>query len=122
MKKNNIVLLVLFIVGLQVAKAQEVKYTLVKPVVVNSAEIAPQQHQEQVEIPESTTNMVTTTYRVKNKEYYTKFIDALEVKKEAMKSSPYYNSKAEETGWYEKIDKEIAKARQELLKLEENEK
>ncbi len=122
MKKNRLVLFALLVVGVQVVKAQEVNYSLVKPVVVNSKEVTSKKTQEQVKTPETTTNMVTTTYHVKNIEYYTKFIQALEVKKEAMKSSPYYNTKAEETGWYEKIDKEIAIAKQELLKLEDNEK
>lgn len=54
---------------------------------------------------------------VKDVNYYNHFIEALEVKREYVMNDPEEKAKAEETGWFKKIDFEIAKAKIEREKL-----
>lgn len=95
---------------INIAYSQESKLT--KPHEINS-------NKTEVPTTESTVieNSVTKTYLIKNEEYYSKFIAALKGKKEDMKSDVDLNKKAESLNWYTKIDSEIEKAEQQLLKL-----
>lgn len=95
---------------ISIAYSQESKLT--KPHEINSSKT-------EISTTESTVieNSATKTYLIKNEEYYNKFIAALKGKKEHMKSDADFNKKAESLNWYTKIDSEIEKAEQQLLKL-----
>ena len=54
---------------------------------------------------------------IKDYKYYNKFIKALEAKREYVMNNPEEKAIADETGWFEQIDGEIAKAKLEREKL-----
>jgi len=91
---------------------------IVKATEINSAEII-QPKEKTLTVIE---NQVTKTYLVKNEEYYTRFIEALEGKKEYISSNPDLKLKAEGEGWFNKINSEIEKAKVERSKLVHHEK
>lgn len=91
-------------------------YTPVKPKVINSDQ--PQKKANKTIIE----NAATKTYIVKNEEYYTEFIKALEGKKTFLKADSILNKKAIDLNWYSKVDNEILKAKNELNKLKQDEK
>jgi hypothetical protein len=112
----KIVLSIFLIVSVNALFCQEIK--LVKPQVINSNEVVTPQT-ERITVLE---NAVTKTYLVKNEEYYTLFIKALEGKKKYLQNDSALNTKAETIGWYNKVNAEIEKAEIELLKLKDNDK
>ncbi len=113
---NRTFLTLLFVITYISSTAQNNK--IVKATEINSA-LNTQTQEEPVTIIE---NMVTKTYLVKNEEYYTSFINALEVKKEIISNDSILKQKAEEDGWFIRINSEIEKAKLEKLKLVRHEK
>jgi hypothetical protein len=92
--------------------------SIVRPIEVNSSE----QVIENKTPPTVIENLVTKTYLVKDEDYYSKFINALEVKKDFVLKDSILNQKAIQENWYIKIDNEIKKAEKELKLIKENEK
>ena len=113
---NRTVLVLLFVITYIGSTAQNNK--IVKATEINSAQHT-QPNEEAVTVIE---NMVTKTYLVKNEEYYTNFINALEGKKEHVSNIPELKLKAEEEGWFIRINSEIEKAKLERSKLVSHEK
>lgn len=91
-------------------------YTPVKPNIIDSSK---PNNSKNKAIKE---NVVTKTFIVKNEEYYSDFIKALEGKKAYLKADSTLNKKAIDLNWYARIEKEIEKAELELSKIKTNEK
>lgn len=63
------------------------------------------------------TKKVSNPDNAKTVDYYNHFIEALEIKREYVLNDPEEKAKAEESGWFEMIDNELAKAKAEREKL-----
>lgn len=72
---------------------------------IDSAKLATKKPQ-----PSSNTNGKTVAY-------YDYFIDALETKRDFVMNNPEEKARAEESGWFEKIDTELKKAKAEREEL-----